>query len=59
MDGKEYIYKERALTRLPEIIHRIEDFYLKKFQKMGSFSKEDLEVIKGKKKDIVMITSKL
>ena len=47
LDGKEYIYKERALTRLPEIIDRIEKFYFKKFQKMGSFTKDDLIVVKG------------
>ena len=47
LDGKEYIYKERALTRLPEIIDRIEKFYFKKFQKMGSFTKDDLVVVKG------------
>merc|ERR1719391_711178 len=49
LDGKEYIYKERALTRLPEIIDRIEKFYFKKFQKMGSFTKDDLIVVKDSK----------
>ncbi len=33
LDGEEYIYKEKALAKLPEIAHRLENFYGEKFGK--------------------------
>ena len=33
LDGEEYIYKEKALAKLPEIAHRFEHFYCEKYGK--------------------------
>lgn len=30
LDGEEYVYKEPAITKLPEISHRLENFYTDK-----------------------------
>jgi len=43
LDGEEYIYKEKALAKLPEIAHRMEAFYGDKF------GKENLIIIKDSK----------
>ena len=31
LDGEEFIYKEPTLTKLPEISHRLENFYSERF----------------------------
>ncbi len=43
LDGEEYIYKEKALAKLPEIAHRLENFYGEKF------GKENVVIIKDSK----------
>lgn len=31
MDGQEFVYREPAITKLPEISHRLENFYTERF----------------------------
>ncbi|XP_072019097.1 dedicator of cytokinesis protein 7-like isoform X1 [Amphiura filiformis] len=40
LDGEEFVYKEPAITKLPEIAHRLENFYSERF------GQELVEVIK-------------
>ena len=43
LDGEEYVYKEKALAKLPEIAHRFEQFYCDKY------GKENVSIIKDSK----------
>ncbi|VDP40262.1 unnamed protein product [Soboliphyme baturini] len=40
LDGSEFIYRERPITKLPEISHRLESFYVERF------GQDNVEVIK-------------
>ena len=49
LDGEEYVYKEKALTKLPEITHRIETFYSDKFGKDNLIMIKDSKAVETSK----------
>ena len=49
LDGEEYIYKEKALAKLPEISHRIENFYSEKFGKDNLIIIKDSKIVEPEK----------
>lgn len=51
LDGEEFIYKEPALTKLPEIACRLESFYSNKF------GGDNLKIIKVNFKFIIVSTA--
>ena len=51
LDGEEYIYKEKALAKLPEIAHRFEEFYFKKYGKDNMVIIKDSKIVEQSKLD--------
>ena len=51
LDGEEYIYKEKVLAQLPEIVHRFEKFYCDKFGKENLVIIRDSTIVEPSKLD--------
>lgn len=57
LNGHEYIYKEPAITKLPEISHRLESFYTDKFGMGVVVMIKDSNTVEREKMDATKVSN--